>query len=176
MSVKGLDAYMAKLSALEQSTDRVVREVIHDGAEIVADAIREGLERLPTSEHDGRPWWGTPGHLARGPSPEQKKGLIDSFGITRIDTDSRGFTNVHIGFDGYNSVTSTQWPKGQPNQMVARAVESGTSFMEANPVFKFRSRTARPKAQRAMKKRAEKEFQKDWSKSPMFTGKKSWEK
>ena len=44
MTVKGLDAYMAKLSALEQSTDRVVREVIHDGAEIVADAIREGLE------------------------------------------------------------------------------------------------------------------------------------
>ena len=54
MSVKGLEAYMAKLSALEQSTDRIVREVIHDGAEVVADAIRDGLESLPTAGPQGQ--------------------------------------------------------------------------------------------------------------------------
>ena len=160
MTVKGLDAYMAKLSALEQSTDRVVREVIHDGAEIVADAIREGLESLPTSEHDGRPWWGTPGHPAYGPSREQKQGLLDSFGITPVSTDSKGFVNVHMGFDGYNSVKSARWPQGQPNQMVARAVESGTSFMEANPAIKRARARARKAAEKAMERTFERESKK----------------
>lgn len=160
MQFKGLDTYVAKLSALEKDTDKIVAAVIYDGAEIVADSIRDGLEQLPVAEHDGKAWFGTPGHLARGPSREQKQGLIDSFGVTHIDTDSKGFTNVHIGFDGYNSVKSAQWPQGQPNQMVARAVESGTSFMEANPVVKrARSRSA-GKAKKAMKARSEKEINK----------------
>lgn len=164
VTFKGLDAYLARMSALERATDTIVGAVIHDGAEIVANEIRDGLEHLPVAEHDGQPWWGTPGHLARGPSPEQKQGLLDSFGITEIDTDSRGFTNVHVGFHGYNRITSSLWPQGQPNQMVARAVESGTSFMEANPIFKVRGGAARPKARRAMKKRAETEFKKAWEK------------
>jgi len=155
---KGLDAYMARLSALEKATDKIVPAVIYDGAEIVADAVRDGLEHLPVAEHDGKPWFGTPGHLARGPSREQKQGLIDSFGITSIGSDSKGFVNVHIGFDGYNSVKSAQWPQGQPNQMVARAVESGTSFMEANPVIKTSLSKARRAATKAMEKRADSEI------------------
>lgn len=176
ITFKGLDGYLARMTALEKATEGIVSAVIYDGAEIVANEVRDGLQRLPVAEHDGKPWFGTPGHLAYGPSREQKQGLIESFGITPISTDSEGFTNVHIGFDGYNSIKSAQWPQGQPNQMVARAVESGTSFMEANPVFKIRVRAARPRAQRAMKKRGEKEIQKNWNQSPMFTGKKSWEK
>lgn len=165
ITFKGLDEYMAKLSALEKATDTIVAEVIHDGAEIVADAVRDGLELLPTSEHEGkdgieRPWFGTPGHLAIGPSREQKQGLIDSFGITPVDTDSKGFINVHIGFDGYNSVKSAQWPQGQPNQMVARAVENGTSFMEANPVIKTSLSNARRTAKKAMEKAADQNIKK----------------
>ncbi len=150
MTVKGLDAYLARMSALERATDKVVKAAVYEGARVVADAVRSGLESLPTSEHEGRPWWGTPGHLAKGPSEEQKKGLIDSFGVTPIDEDGKGFINVHIGFDGYNSVRSDQWPQGQPNQMVARAVESGTSFMEANPVVKKSVARSRKKAEKAM--------------------------
>jgi len=160
ITFKGLDAYMAKLSALEKATDKIVGAVIYDGAEIVADAVRSGLQSLPTSEHDGKPWFGTPGHLARGPSQEQKQGLIDSFGVTPMDTDSKGFRNVHIGFDGYNSIKSAQWPQGQPNQMVARAVESGTSFMEANPVIKKSISKARPAAKKAMERAGDQQIKK----------------
>lgn len=162
ITFKGLDGYLAKMSALEKATDTIVGAVIYEGAEIVADEVRDGLKHLPVAEHDGKPWFGTPGHLARGPSREQKQGLLESFGITSIDTDSKGFTNVHIGFDGYNSVKSVQWPQGQPNQMVARAVESGTSFMEANAVFKLRVGAVRAKARRAMKKKGEKAIGELW--------------
>ena len=157
---KGLDSYMSKLSALERSADQVAKAVIYDGAEVVADAVRKGLESLPTSEYDGKPWFGTPGHLARGPSEAQKKGLIDSFGITPVGTDAKGPINVHIGFDGYNSVRSAQWPQGQPNQMVARAVEKGTSFMEKNAVIKAAVSKSRRTAVKAMERRAEEEIEK----------------
>lgn len=160
ITFKGLDSYMSKLSALERSADQVAKAVIYDGAEVVADAVRKGLESLPTSEHDGKPWFGTPGHLARGPSEAQKKGLIDSFGITPAGTDAKGLINVHIGFDGYNSVRSAQWPQGQPNQMVARAVEKGTSFMEKNAVIKAAASKSRRAAVKAMERRAEEEIEK----------------
>lgn len=168
MTVKGLDAYLAKMTALEKATDTIVGAVIFDGAEIIADEVKDGLEHLPVAEHDGKPWFGTPGYPAYGPSREQKDGLLESFGVTPLQTDSKGFTNVHIGFDGYNSITSPQWPNGQPNQMVARAVEKGTSFMKANPVFKTRGNAAKPKARRAMKKRAEKEIGKIWGQKNMW--------
>lgn len=160
ITFKGLDGYLAKLTALERATDKVVRKAVYEGAHVVADTVRSGLERLPTSEHDGRPWWGTPGHLARGPSEEQKKALVESFGITPIDADRNGFVNVHIGFDGYNGIRSAQWPQGQPNQMVARAVESGTSFMEANPVIKKSVSQSRKAAEKAMEQAIDGEIDK----------------
>lgn len=65
-----------------------------------------------------------------------------------------------MGFDGYNSVKSARWPQGQPNQMVARAVESGTSFMEANPEIKRARARARKAAEKAMERTFERESKK----------------
>ncbi len=158
----GVDGTMARLNALEQSLkDQVIGKMVYDGADIVADAVREEIERLPTSQHEGKPWFGTAGHLARGPSEEQKKGLLDSLGVSPI-RDDNGFLNVAIGFDGYNRVTSKRWPGGQPNQMVARAVARGTSFMESNPFFKAAVNRTRSKAKSAMKKTAEREIENAW--------------
>ena len=66
----------------------------------------------------------------------------------------------HIGFDGYNSIKSAQWPQGQPNQMVARSVESGTSFMAANPVIKKSISKARPAAKKAMERAGDQQIKK----------------
>lgn len=41
--------------------------------------------------------------------------------------------DVKLGFDGYNDIKSSKWKKGQPNAMVARAVNKGTSYMVAQP-------------------------------------------
>lgn len=160
MKFYGLDGYMAKLSALEVSTDAIIETTIKSGTKVAADAMRAEIESLPTSEHDGKPWFGTSGHLARGPSVAQKQGLLDSLGITPVEDDGKGFINAKVGFDGYNSVRSKQWPKGEPNLLIARAVNSGTSFMEANPFSKIAHSKSTRKARQMMEKTAEIEIKK----------------
>lgn len=58
---------------------------------------------------------------------------MDSFGVTKISMDQKGFYNRKIGFDGYNQVVTRAYPKGQPNQLIARVVESGSSYMDKMP-------------------------------------------
>ena len=158
----GIDGTMARLNALQQSLkDQIIGKMVYEGADIVADAVREEIQKLPTSQHEGKAWFGTPGHPARGPSEEQKKGLLDSLGVSHMRDDD-GFLNVAIGFDGYNRVTSRRWPRGEPNQLVARAVARGTSFMEANPFFKAAVNKTRSKAKSAMKKAAERQLKSTW--------------
>jgi len=167
----GVEGTMARLNALEVSLkDQVIGKMVYNGASIVADAVRDEIERLPTSQHKGKRWFGRPGHLARGPSEEQKKGLLASLGVSPM-RDDNGFLNVSIGFDGYNQVRTRRWPNGEPNQMVARSVARGTSFMEANPFFKASVEKTRTKAKRAMKETAEKVLKNAWNSGPKIIDK-----
>ena len=78
-------------------------------------------------------------------------GLIQSLGITRMK-EKDGFLNVKIGFDGYNKVKTARWPKGQPNTMVARAAESGTTWLQKSPFVRTGVRNSKKAALDAMKK------------------------
>lgn len=145
IQMKGLDEYLVKLSRLEQaSKEKICGQAIHQGAGIVADAIREELKKLPTDES-----FGTQEHPARGIKAVQKSGLLKSLGITRIREDN-GYLNVKIGFDGYNKVKTARWPKGQPNQVVARAAESGTSWLQKSPFVRVGVRKSKKQAVQAM--------------------------
>lgn len=126
------DEYLARLSKLDVMTrDKVVGPAIYTAAEIVADEIRDQLNKIPTDEG-----FGTRDDPAKGPKKVQKEGMARSLGIASMQEDSKGFVNVKIGFDGYNSVKTKRWPKGQPNQMVARSVERGTSWMKGHKFVK----------------------------------------
>lgn len=151
---KGLKEYRLKLQQLSAlAGERVIGAAVYDGAEIAADIIRQEIQSLPTDEH-----WGTPEHQKAGPSKEEKDGLLESFGITPIRNDN-GFINVKLGFDGYQGKPTRKYPRGKPNQMVARSVESGTSFMRQTAFMKSAVRKARGQAKAAMKKRVEQEIE-----------------
>ena len=145
IQMKGLDEYLVKLSQLEHAAkEEICGQAIHQGAGIVADAIREELKKLPTDES-----FGTQNHPARGIKAVQKNGLLKSLGITGMREDN-GFLNVKIGFDGYNKVKTARWPKGQPNQVVARAAESGTSWLQKSPFVRVGVRKSKKQAVQAM--------------------------
>lgn len=151
---KGLEEYRLKLQQLSAlSEERVIGRAVYDGAEVAADMIRQEIENLPTDEH-----WGTPDYQKSGISQEEKEGLVASFGITPMRNDS-GFVNVKLGFDGYQGKPTPKYPRGKPNQMIARSVESGTSFMKANPFMKRSIAKVRKRAKEAMEKRVEKEIE-----------------
>lgn len=143
---KGLDELTRAISRLElHAKDQVIGPAVFEGAAIVADEVRQAIEDLPTDSG-----FGSPDHVLRGPNQAQKDGLMAAFGVAPMREDD-GIYNVKLGFDGYNNIKTKRWPKGQPNAMVARSVERGTSFMAANKFIQKAIRRARARAEGRMK-------------------------
>ncbi len=139
MTVKGLEKYISDLTQIDNATDEEIGKAIFAGAAIVADAARSGIQSIPVGKNPVR------GEI----TPEQKAGLLEGLGIASMQV-SGSTLNVKIGMDGYNS-------KGQPNSMILRSVEAGTSWKNgrgrpANPVVRKAVSKTRNQAVQAMVK------------------------
>lgn len=147
ITMKGLDEYTKAISRVASlaAKDKICGKAVYAGAKIVADAVKGAVSGIPTDDS-----WGTPSHPASGPTTYQKNGLVSSMGIAKMQY-SGGFANVKIGFSGYNGMKTKRWPGGQPNAMIARSVERGTSFMRACPFMKGAVAGARSAALKAMR-------------------------
>lgn len=142
LKFKGLEEYLSRLGNLEFVSEKMLGDAAKKGGGVVADAIRSEIDSLPTTEE-----WGTNSEPKHGIRAIQKAGLSHGFGVAPVQNDN-GYINVKVGFDGYNKLRSAQWPNGQPNVLIARSVEKGTSFMRSN---KFVSRGVRKSKDRADK-------------------------
>lgn len=150
------DEYLLKLSKLaNESIKEVCGPAIYDAAGLVADSIMEEFRNVPTDER-----FGTEGTPTLGPKKIQKKALYECYGITKLEENANGFLNVKIGWDGYSGITTKKWPKGQPNQLIARAIESGTSYMVKHPFVKQGVAKARKKALEIMRKKVDEGIEK----------------
>lgn len=153
---KKSDEYLMKIAKLEaQLKDQVLGEAIFGAAGIVADEIRSTLEQVPTDEG-----FGTSGAPTRGPKKRQKEWLMQSLGIASMQDDGTGYLHVKIGFDGYNDIRTKRWPNGQPNQMVARAVEGGTSWMKKNAFVRKAVNSSKARAVEFMKQSVDRSTEK----------------
>ena len=131
IEMKGMDAWLSVLRRAGKATAPVCKAAVYAGAKVVADAIKQSTQGLDTvSDAQAMANWqaGKPGKI----SVSQKIGLVNSLGITPID-DKYGVFSAKVGFDGYNDVKTERWPQGQPNQLIARACESGSSAMLKQP-------------------------------------------
>ena len=132
--MRGLEEYARYLQRIGANTPEICGKAVYAMADVVADQVRENITKLPTvTEAEA---------LAAYRKKEtteltsaQKKGLEDGFGISPMQND-RGYWNVKLGFDGYNKVKTRKYPQGQPNAMIARAVESGSSVRKKNPFIR----------------------------------------
>ena len=122
----GIDNYLNKLQNLDYTAPQAIGRAIYEGADIVADAIKANIQKMPVDD--------TPGIKDKitGIKSVQKKGLLVSFGISPSRNDG-GYINVKAGFDGYNTLKTKKYPQGQPNAMIARTFESGNSFTKKIP-------------------------------------------
>lgn len=137
--------YMLKLQMLsERESEAVAGRAIFEGAAMMMRYTKKGIESLQTDERHG-----TPENPTRGPTKAQKEGMMKSAGIAHAREDN-GFVNVKIGFGDYNNIKTKRWPKGQPNNMVARSVERGTSFMLPQPFMKRAVKEAKSEVIKAM--------------------------
>lgn len=154
----GMKDYMEKIYALEKSTVPIIKGAVYDGAKEVADAVKEKLNGLETiSDFRGivQKRKNEPGLITE----MEKEGLVASMGLAGMENDG-GYINTKIGFSGYNEVITKTYPKGQPNVLIARACESGSSAMIKQPFVRPGVQQARGAAQKAMQKRLDDEIDK----------------
>lgn len=130
----GLDKYVRQLERLGKNTDTIIGEAVYDMAKIVADEVHQRLETMPSVPDDE----GLAAYRAKTKIPitnAQKWDLENSFGIAGLKNEN-GYLNVKLGFDGYNRIKTKAYPNGQPNAMIARVIESGTSNRDKYPFIR----------------------------------------
>ena len=155
LSFPGLSEYELVLSRLGEKTEEIAGKAVYEGTAIVADEIRKGIEGLPIVSGFGTEEKPLPG----GVTQSQKKGLLNGLGISKIRNDY-GYINVKIGFDDYNSTMTKKYPNGQPNALVARGVEGGTSWKQKHPFVRPAVSRSKKASEKAMQEALDREIAK----------------
>ena len=143
---KGLDSYISYLQKIDAVTDEAIGEAVYEMAKVVADSVRSGIQALPTVSNRANIATYKKGYSRL--SDEEKQGLLDGFGVSPMQDDG-GYINVKLGFDGYNSVKTKKYPKGQPNALIARVTESGSSYREKTPFIRPAVNASKKQAEQA---------------------------
>ena len=142
---QGMDEYAAKLNKMSDKAVGMIKRAVYDGAAAVLHEAIAQISALPVIENRYR---GTDPPL-RGVTATQKAGLLAGIGLAKM-TNANGFINTKLGFDGYNGVRNGKYPNGQPNALIARAVNSGTSVRVKIPFIARTVKAAAGPAETAM--------------------------
>jgi len=155
MEFRGIDEYTAKLSRLSASLEeKVLGAAVYDGASVMADAVRAALAEVPTDESHNKE------EKKDGPARADKEAVRDALGITPLRNDG-GYVNRKIGFTkDYVGKRTTRYPRGRPVLMLARAIRSGTSWMQGHDFIKKAVKNSEKRAEAVMAARVEKEIEK----------------
>ena len=139
VSTKGLTETLKMLEKIESNTDEIIEEALKKGGGVVCDVMRAEVNALKTSDKyqsgDGK----------RYAKPSDVKGLQDALGYTPVELNGSIF-DIKCGWDGYNNDVTKKYPNGHPNQMIANAINKGTSFMIAQPFINKTTRKAKAEA------------------------------
>lgn len=130
----GIDNYASQIRKLSNNATEIIGRAVYEGANIVADEIKSGINGLPSK------------------TGVTKQGLESGFGISRMQDDN-GYLNVKTGFEGYNA-------NGVANVLMARIFESGTSKVPKRPFVRPAVTRAKPKAEKRMEEVLDEEIKK----------------
>lgn len=142
----GMEDYVTYVERLTENSEEILGEAVFEMAKVVADKVRANIEALPTVSNAANIAMYKQGRSKL--SDEEKKGLLDGFGISPTQNDN-GYINVKLGFDGYNSIKTKKHPKGQPNALIARITESGSTYREKTPFIRPAIQATKKAAERA---------------------------
>ena len=143
----GMEDYVTYVERLAENSEEILGEAVYEMAKVVADRVRANLEALPTVTNAANIAMYKHGRSKL--SDVEKKGLLDGFGISTAQNDN-GYFNVKLGFEGYNGVKTKKYPNGQPNQLIARSLEFGSSIAQKHPFVRPAINASRKRAEAKM--------------------------
>lgn len=123
------EKYINELMRFEKDSPEIAKEIVMAGAQPIADEIRSSIESLPSDTFRRL----TKGEEFSGIPNGSRKDLLNNLGIAPPGVDNNGNTNTKVGFKGYGSYPTKKYPKGLPNALLARSIESGSSVREKYP-------------------------------------------
>ncbi len=148
MQVEGIEELSRKLTELGERAEEVAARSLYDGAGVMANAYAQAVNSI-----QAQPFRYAFGGLQRYPSFEEKDALQGKTGIAKFDKNgSEVNTSIGISGAGYANIAGKQ----KAVRMIANAVNSGTSFMVKQPVFRRAATQARDAASAAIVAKAEK--------------------
>jgi len=151
ISTEGLEELNKMLAKLGDKAQDVASASLFKGAGVVADAMKGAANHIATEPFKGKRMYGT-----RLPSPEEKAAVEGKTGIAKFRK-SGGAVDTLIGVAkdaGYVQLGNRKAPVAA----IARSINSGTSFMRKQPVFRRAASQAAPAAQAAVVAKAEEMF------------------
>ena len=147
----GLEELSAMLTQLGEKAQDVASGSLFEGAGVVGDAFTAATNRIRTA-----PFKYAAGGKKRLPSPEEKAALTGKSGIARFDKSGEE-VNTLIGISGAAGYANING-KAKAVRLIARSINSGTSFMHKQPVFRQAVSSSKGPAQAAIVSKAEEMF------------------
>ena len=155
ISTDGIEELGAMMAKLEGKAQDVASGALFEGAGIVGDAFTAAIDRIVVE----------PFHFIAKPeligkkqyaSPEEKEALKGKSGIARFDKTGDGVNTIVgiCGGAGYANVAG----KKKAVRLIARSINSGTSFMHKQPVFRRAASQSSGAAKNAIVSKAEQMF------------------
>jgi hypothetical protein len=142
MKTDGLEDVEKLLTTLGDKAGAVASAGLYEGAGVMADEIQRQVNAIRTEEFRYTVFG------QRSPSPEEKAALQSvGAGIAKFDKNG-GEVDTSVGFSnaGYAEVNG----KRKPIPQIANAINSGTSFMKAQPFFRKAVHSGQRKAVEAI--------------------------
>ena len=140
----GLKELEDKLGKLGAAAPKIASAALYEGAGIVANAYSEAVDSIVTGVRRSH---NEPG--GRLPTPEEKAALKS--GIARFNKEGSE-VNTLVGIaEGYADVRGHK----KAIKLLARSINSGTSFMQRQPVFRKAATKSRKAATEAMVRKAD---------------------
>lgn len=149
LKTEGIEELSAILGKLESEAELVASGALYDGAGVVADAMSKAVDNIKTEPFRYK-------RDSRMPSPEEKEALRGGIGIARFKKNGSEVDTL-IGFtkgDGYVMLGK----KKTAVRLIARSINSGTSFMTKQPVFRKAASKSKSNAEAAMVAKANEMF------------------
>ena len=152
MTIKtdGLEELGAMMAKLGEKANEVAGKSLYEGADVVGDAFTKAISSIKTEPI------GNSKRKMRLPSPEEKAALEGKSGIAKFRNTGDGVDTM-IGISGAAGYASVN---GKPKavRLIARAINSGTSFMKKPPVFRKAVNSSKAEAQAKIADKAEELF------------------
>ena len=152
MSIKtdGIEELGRMMAELNDKAFDVASGALFDGAGIVGDAYKAAVNRIQTEPFK----YTVTGK--RKASPDEKAALVGKTGIAKFDK-TGDEVNTLVGVSGAAGY-ATVGGKPKAVRLIGRSINSGTSFMEKQPVFRQAVSKSSGPAKAAIVSKAEQMF------------------